>query len=146
MREMAFSLFLVLASWQDLKRQKISVWLLILFAVAGVGIRGFPAGTAGCTAAGLGILAAMAPGFFLLAVTGCSRGAIGSGDGCFFLAAACYLAWRETLLLLISGLFCSSLCSLGWLVFGLIRGRSMRKKRLPFLPFLIPAWIGILCL
>lgn len=141
-----FTVFLLSAAWQDLRSRKISIWLYIVFGIAGIcgNLFGGVSQAAAGTTEWMEIAAAVIPGFFLLLVTHWSEGGIGSGDGWFFVVAALYLKFWITLALLFYGLMCCSACSLGMVVWGMASGINVRKKRLPFLPFLIPAWVWIL--
>lgn len=68
-------------------------------------------------------------------------GAIGMGDGLFFIVSAIFLGFWTSIALLLFGLMFCSACSLGIVCWGIAAGVNVRKKRLPFLPFLLPAWI-----
>lgn len=143
--ELLFSSFLILVSWHDLRACRIPVVLFVLFGFVGVcGVMGGwnTGGDAGIRWIALSL--AFLPGLFLLGLTSLTRGAIGAGDSCFFLVSACYLTFSRLVLLLLVGLlFCSALC-LGMTVWGMFNQFSVRKLRLPFLPFLVPAWIWIM--
>ncbi|MEF9954215.1 MAG: prepilin peptidase [Clostridium sp.] len=136
--KLTYTLYLLIASWQDLKNRKIAVWLYVVFAITGVleNIlwQEFTWGE---------VVAAMIPGGLLLLLTKCSRGAIGSGDGWFFVVSAVYLGFWNITALLLYGLMCCSICCLGIIVWGSAAGIPVRKMRLPFLPFLFPVWIWI---
>ena len=147
MIRMIYSLFLLQTAWHDLRKRQIPIWIFLLFGAVGVGVvflslSGFPGGIRVGT--GIGSIAGFLPGIALLSITACTRGQIGSGDGFFFLVSALYLSVRNLLLLLSSGLiFCSAFC-LGMVIWGAWSGVNVRKMRLPFLPFLIPAWLWLL--
>lgn len=138
MKEAFFTLFLVMTAAADWRWRKIPVWMFLFsgicgavlwMAVPGDGLESHEA------------FAALVPGGFSLLLTGISRGSIGVGDGCFLLAAACYLRWEKVWTLWMGGLLCCSLGSLFLIVKGRFRGNSVRKLRIPFLPFLVPVWI-----
>lgn len=147
MIRMIYSLFLLQTAWHDLRKRQIPIWIFLLFGAVGVcalllplsawpGVRGMGTGITG--------IAGFLPGIALLSITACTRGQIGSGDGFFFLVSALYLSVRSLLLLLSFGLiFCSAFC-LGMVIWGAWSGINVRSMRLPFLPFLIPAWLWLL--
>lgn len=146
-REMSliFTGFLLVAAWQDFRSRKIQVWLYLCFGAAGL-LAAVMGGEGGVLTPGrgwLGIAAAVLPGLCLLLLSHLSRGGIGSGDAWFFMVAALYLELWEMLALLFYGLLFCSTCSLGIVTWGMASGVNVRKKRLPFLPFLIPAWIWL---
>lgn len=134
--KLAFLLFLILASWQDLKSRRISVWLYLVFQIIGIIMNFIWKDIRWGEAA-----AAMIPGVCLLMLSCLSRGAIGMGDGLFFIVSAIFLGFWTSIALLLFGLMFCSACSLGIVCWGIAAGVNVRKKRLPFLPFLLPAWI-----
>lgn len=137
--ELVYSIFLLLSAWYDLRTAKIPIWLLVLFGTTGaLGL------LTGAWQEYSGVLAAFLPGIFLLLVTICTGGAAGAGDGCFFIVSACYLGSYGTIVLFLCGLFFCGTCSLGMAAWGFIHGINARKMRLPFLPFIIPAWFWLL--
>lgn len=140
-----FSIFLLTAAWQDLKSRRIQIWLYIFFGAVGVCVNLFSWSGKGTPSFGsfLWTAAAVIPGLFLLLLSRVSRGGVGTGDGWFFVTAAFYLGVWKILALLFYGLFFCSLCSLGMITWGMVSGISVRKRKLPFLPFLVPAWFLI---
>lgn len=147
MIRMIYSLFLLQTAWHDLRKRQIPIWIFLFFGAVGICIVFLPlSGWPGENSVGMGIrsIAGFLPGIALLSITACTRGQIGSGDGFFFLVSALYLSVRSLLLLLSSGLiFCSAFC-LGMVIWGAWSGVNVRKMRLPFLPFLVPAWLWLL--
>lgn len=83
--------------------------------------------------------AAVVPGIFLMAVSKCSRGAVGAGDGLFFIVSGLYLGfWKNVALLLYGLLFCSA-WGCGMFLWGIFAGKKVGDMELPFLAFLVPA-------
>lgn len=139
--KITYFIYLLAVSWQDLKSRKIPVWIFICFGAVGI-LENILWKENGWMEAASALL----PGFLLLILTRCSRGAIGAGDGYFFLVSAVYLGFWNTAALLFYGLlFCSAFC-MGIVVWGVISNVSVRKLRLPFLPFLLPAWAWVMFL
>ena len=87
------------------------------------------------------IVLAMIPGITLLLIGLLTRGLLGEGDGWFFIVSGFFLGWQECVMLLISGQIFCGIFGLAIMVGAQIgTGReSIRKLRLPFLPFLLPA-------
>lgn len=140
--------FLGIAAWMDARTRQISVWLYMLFGGIGLlsaaealwnqkisGVSGY-----GGLAVSLGI------GISLILLGQVTEGAIGAGDGLFFLVSGLYLTWQENLGLLYYGLLCCSMFGLGLILWGNWKGVSVRKQKLPFLPFLLFPGIWVLCL
>lgn len=131
-----YTVYLMLAVWRDLRYRKIPMWLYTIFGLGGI-IINFLWTKVGWWE----VLSALLPGFLLLLLTKCTRGAIGAGDGLFFLVSAVYLGFWNTIELLLYGLIFCGICCMGIMAWGFMAGVNVRKWRLPFLPFLLPAWI-----
>lgn len=140
--EMIFTLFLLRFAAEDLRKKSISGRELAWFILAGAGF--FLAGMRGASSAEKmsGLLLALLPAFLLFLSGRTMGGAAGEGDALFFLGTAGYLSWRECLLL-----FCGSAALLG--ITGMIALAAasgsacllrVRKKRLPYLPFVLAVW------
>lgn len=135
--QLMFGLFLLIAAWQDGKEKKINIALFLTAGVAG-GILSLLHGQWG-----IDRLLSSLTGVGLLMFGRLSREAIGYGDGLFFIVSGLFLPLNENLQMLIFGLMICGLASGGIIFIGFIKGRNMRGKTLPFIPFLIPAWIGM---
>ena len=124
-----FFVFLGTAAWQDLRTRSIS--LEVLAGGAAVGKERLPGE----------IVLAMIPGIMLLLIGMLTRGLLGEGDGWFFIVTGFFLGWQECVMLLISGQIFCGIFGLAIMVGAQIgTGReNIRKLRLPFLPFLLPA-------
>lgn len=139
LRHAAFLVFLISAAWQDIRHRSISVWiywifggLAGLFLMTGVGMWEFE------------IAGAVMIGVVLLLVGRWSSWSIGAGDGWFFVIAGIYLGFWANLALLFYGLFLCGFYCLGMVVWGWIYRIDVRKMKIPFLPFLLPAGIWII--
>lgn len=133
-----FAAFLLTCAWQDIRNKEIDVWLYWLFGLLAAGVMlafGTPAED------WMDKFESMAVGAVLLLIGKMSRGAIGAGDGWFFVVTGLLLTAGENCILLVSGLVFSGCAGLGMVVWGAVSGINMRKRSLPFLPFLIPAGI-----
>lgn len=156
-----FVMVLAAAGFQDIKEHRIHISIFIIFGTVGTVLRGtqliielkalapFFGGADLWLFAGkrlLDIASAVAVGGALLAVSAATGEAVGMADGYFFVVSGLYLGLIRNILLLCGGLFfCFVVCSI-LLVIGICRGRNVRKIRIPFLPFLIPAGIGVMLL
>lgn len=134
---LVFGIFLLMAAWQDGKEQKISVFLFLIAGVAG-GVLLLLQGQWG-----INRLCSSLTGVGLLVLSRLSREAIGYGDGLFFIVSGLFLPLNVNLQMLIFGLTVSGLVSGGIIFIGIIKGRNRNRKTLPFIPFLIPVWIGM---
>lgn len=158
---MSFFLYIVAAAWQDGRRKAVSGWFLLFFFVhfivsqvchrifredmdmqqASLWFRGMAADSsvsylwAGCLI-----------GAALFLISRITDGALGQGDGLFFLIAGIYLGFWKNLFLLVSALFFCSITGLVYMILGRLKGKDYRKRTLPLLVFTVPAGILLACL
>lgn len=144
----------------DVIKREIPGWMFCLFGT--VGLAGRLAGSAGIAdiawvgsnireAGSVGYLAvwpelaaiagSAAVGVLLLIISRAARGAVGEGDGWFFVVSGLYISWKINLGLLCYGLILSSMYGILLTVWGTVKGISVRKKKIPFLPFVSMAGI-----
>ena len=156
-----FLLFLSVAGYQDLKEQKVRVRLFMIFGSLGTAFRGIQMvlelkvialqfgqqdllAFAGKRLEEIGL--AVMIGGILLVISAITKEAIGRGDGWFFVVSGIYLGFAKNVLLLCGGLlFCFLACAVLFMK-GILDGRDARRQRLPFIPFLIPAGLGVMFL
>ncbi len=132
-----FGIFLLAAAWEDVREKAVSVWVFEGAAIAGA-IMALLQGEMGAER----LLSCMV-GAGLLFLSRLTSEAIGIGDGCFFAVSGLYLSAVMNLKLLIFGSLLNGIFCGGMYVFGLLRGKDVKKKTVPFLPFLVPVWIGL---
>ncbi|MBT9776151.1 pilus assembly protein CpaA [Clostridium sp. MCC353] len=136
-RMIVFLLFWSIAAWQDLRVKSVSLWVFIVFGAAALLIRkGIRPDMV--ISAGIGLI--------LLGIGMLSQGAIGEGDGMFFLVSGLYLPVIDNCLLLLYGLLFCSIFSVIMIAAGICSRRNFRGRTVPFLPFLLPAGIWMACL
>lgn len=147
MERWIFGVFLAIAVGQDLKKQRVDLWVYGVFGslafllAAGRQLRGMTGFQWQEYIGGISL------GLMLLGIGMISRGSVGMGDGLFFLVSGMILKLPENMLLLSYGLLLCGLYSLGylvWLRFRAIGIRTMRAQMIPFLPFLVPPGIWLL--
>ena len=90
----------------------------------------------------LGIL----PGLALLFLSRMTQEAVGKGDGCFFIISGLFLELFLNIRLLLYGILLSGVFGGGFYFYSRLKGRDVRKTAMPFLPFLVPVWIGMVML
>ena len=139
MKQMIFLCFLILAAYQDLRMKSIESRLFWLFGFTGIGICLLEKRSLSEVMVSCGI------GGILLLVSRWTRGGIGEGDGWFFVVSGLYLPGRANGVLFLCGLSLCFLVSLPLAVMSVIRRGNGRKRRLPFLPFLLlpGIWLGL---
>ena len=142
-----FLLFLLSASWQDLKKKTIKKSTFQILQAAHIFSQIFM----GTEKMGMqvivqevtGLMFAALLGILLLSLSTATEEAMGKGDGCFFLVAGIFLGFWKNMLLLSGGLF---LCFPA-AVYLMIKGRKARNtESIPFLPFVFPVGLGVLFL
>ncbi len=154
---MSFFLYLAAAAWQDGREKQVSGWVFLFFSVhflttqicqsivlADMGR--FPANVWF-----YGIAKSPSPwellwgcliGAALLGISRITEGALGEGDGLFFMVSGLYLGFWRNLFFFVASLFLCSMAGLVFLARGKYKGEGCRKKTLPFLLFAFP--VGML--
>ena len=116
-----------------MRNKSVSVWLYLGYgAVAGV-IR---------LTGGEPVLQALSGGLVgvvLLAAGWLTAGAIGIGDGLFFVVSGLYLSFYDNVRLLLYGILWGGIFCLFLFLHG--KKHGINRMTVPFLPFLIPGWI-----
>lgn len=138
--KIVFTIFLFYSAFQDGRSKTISIWLLTAAGAAGILI---------ALASGQGVgdrLLSCLIGLLMVGLSRLTEGAIGEGDGWFFTVSGLFLGAIANLKLLVYGVFLSGFVSMGIYIFFRLKGSDARKVTIPFLPFLLPAWIGLVML
>lgn len=137
MREIIDGIFLVflgIGAWGDWKRRMISVNLLIvlsIYAIAAVCLTK--------SVSVLGFLGGLGLGLFFVFVSYLTEEKIGYGDSWLITILGVYLGGGKLLELMLIASFSASIASL---VYGMLRGWK-RDASLPFIPFLLLAFVGV---
>lgn len=141
-----FLLFLLIAAGQDMKRKSVEIRVYIVFGLWAWIALGYRQIAVGEPVDWGMMLSGMCPGLGLIGCGLLWRNAIGIGDGCFFLVSGLLLGFWENLELLCYGLLLCGVYCLGYLTWNQIRNhRNVRNYTVPFLPFLVPVGIWIVC-
>ena len=140
MKEMLFLIFLAVAAWQDMRDKEIDAWLYVVFGgLIWFGKLCFDGPVELWREAVNAV-----PGIALVLLSRLSGGAVGEGDGWFFVVAGVALGvWNAVALFFIALFLCCLWCA-GMAVWGWRRRISVRRKTVPFLPFVLPAVLWIL--
>jgi leader peptidase (prepilin peptidase)/N-methyltransferase len=133
--ELAMMGMLTMCSAQDVKRKQIRLNLVLAFGILGILFHML------WRIQSMGsLLSGMAVGLVLLVLALLSGGRIGVGDGVLLIVTGIYLGLEENLELLFTGLF---LCGL-WALVLLVLKKKQRQDTIPFVPFLLVAYVGML--
>lgn len=136
---MICGLFLAAAACQDFRKKEITCRMLLVFGCAAVILRVWQGGVLeAMLGAGIGVI--------LLLAGKATEGAIGYGDGCFFVISGIYLGFWENFCLLSYGVFLCGLACIILFLWGIGKGHNFRRQTVPFLPFLVPVWIWMVWL
>lgn len=140
MKEMLFLIFLAAAAWQDMRDKEIDAWLYVVFGgLIWFGKLCFDGPVELWREAVNAV-----PGIALVLLSRLSGGAVGEGDGWFFVVAGVALGVRNAVALFFMSLFLCCLWCAGMAVWGWRRRISVRRRTVPFLPFVLPAVLWIL--
>lgn len=141
-----FLLFLLVAAGRDLKKKSVEIWIYIIFGIWALLDMGYRWVVMGQQIDCGNLFSSLCLGFGLLGCGILWRDAVGLGDGCFFLVSGLLLGFWENLALLCYGMLLCSLYCLGYLIWNQVYyRRNVRKDTVPFLPFLLPVGIWIVC-
>jgi leader peptidase (prepilin peptidase)/N-methyltransferase len=133
--ELAMVGMLTLCSAQDMKRKQIRLNPVLAFGILGIlfhmiwRMQSIES-----------LLSGMAVGFVLLIPALFGGGCVGVGDGILLIVTGTYLGLEGNLELLFLGLLLCGSWALGLLVFK----KKHRQDTIPFVPFLLAAYIGML--
>ncbi len=147
--QMAFVLFITASAWQDIRKKSVSVITFQAAAFAGLLLRVWhiweliQGGSQSLWVLWTALAdtgASMLIGVMLWLLSAAAGGAVGMGDGSFFLVSGIYLGFWKNAVLFAGGLL---LC-FPWCVYMLLKG--YRNMRIPFLPFAGLAGLGVIVL
>lgn len=127
------ALFLLsICTWQDLKDKSIYLPIPLGWASAALIL------TWACRdMSAFFVLTGILTGAGMVVLSHVSHGEIGSGDGWVLCACGACLGFRQTLILLMTALF----FSMAYCAFMLLIGRKKRHDTVPFIPFLMAAFM-----
>ena len=116
---------LTLAAWEDLRSRELPYRIFWIWLIPGIG---------NAIADGVWMhLGAASVGAGMLLISWVTGGALGAGDGLFFLLSACYLDPGETLLLFLLTLGSSCAWSMAVILRNCMTTENRRNKTIPFL-------------
>ena len=136
-RKIIFLVILCAAACQDMKNRSLDGRFLLACTGMGAVIRAIE----GCV--WTEVLCSAVVGLLFLAAGRLTSGGIGEGDGWFFMITGLLLEPRENVMLAVAGISLCFLFCLTLLARSIRDGRSVGKKKLPFLPFVLPGGIWI---
>ena len=126
---------LTLCSAEDMKRKQIRLNPVLLFGILGIFFH-----MLWRMQSIENILLGMSVGVVLLMLSVLTGGRIGAGDAVLLIVTGIYLGLEQNLQLFFSGLLLCGMWALGLLI---LRKKS-RKDSIPFVPFLLAAYMGML--
>lgn len=116
-------------SWEDMRKQQLHGWAILLLGISGMTISLL--GAVGKSGMVFGLL----PGIFMLILAWSTRESIGYGDGLVILCMGCFYALGEMMAIVMIAITIAGTAALGLLIFG----HKNRKSEFPFVPFLLGA-------
>lgn len=120
-------------AWKDLRKHRISILLTAGIFLAAVILRIWRGEYAALAA---GIL----PGVLLLGLSWITKESLGYGDGLVQSVLGALLGWKKALEILLGAFFLAAIFSAA----ALAAHRLGRKSELPFLPFILSAYLVLL--
>lgn len=138
--------FLLTAALQDARKKSVNVWVYVVFAVLSAVWAGYRWLAAGQPPEWMNLFGSISLGLALLGCGMVAGGAVGAGDGCFFVVSGLMLGFWENLALLFYGTILCGSYSLLYLVWSRIHlHRYGGAKTVAYLPFLVPVGIWLVC-
>ena len=124
--------FLVIGTISDVRYKRIPIWLVAGFGTAAIVLRA----AAWQQQSAMELISGVATGVFLIAVSAVTGGQIGIGDGLVFMVLGICLGSNNVILLIIALILCA-------IVAGVLLAvkHVERKDRLPFVPFVLCAYV-----
>lgn len=146
MEKWVFLLFLFIAAGQDIRKKSVAASVFGVFGALAALTLGYGWWFLDRPVDWGSVCCSLCLGLGLLGCSMLSDGAVGAGDGCFFLVSAWLLEFWDNLALLCYGLiFCGIFC-MGLLIWNQVHlGRNIGRQTVPFLPFLVPIGLWIVC-
>ncbi len=133
-----FLCFLLVAAGQDIREQHVEVRVFAVFGILAALLCGYQCYT-GSWNGWIEIISSLCIAAGLLGAAYFWKGAIGAGDGCFFLVSGLLLGFWENLALLFYGMMlCGSYCLIKMVFQQITDGKIAKSQTVPFLPFLVP--------
>lgn len=126
--------FLLFSSWLDIKKQEVSVLLLLIYGIAGM-VLFVVDKRVSC----LSLIGGVAIGVVLIGISRITRGGIGLGDGGMVCITGIYLGACKNVELLLMALIYAA----AWSVALIVLKKAKRKTRIPFVPFLALGYISL---
>ena len=132
--QLVFISFLIIVSWQDMKNRSVALWTYGLFGSCAwfLNLCRTEQSDWKALACGIGLC------LFLLAVSKITEGAVGEGDAYFFIVTGLFLGAAKNIALFCGGVIFCGFCCMGILMWNMGKNISIRRKTVPFLPFLMP--------
>lgn len=128
---------LTLCSAEDIKKKQIRLHPVLLFGILGIILHMLFR-----MQSIENMLLGMSVGVTLLVLSKLTGGRIGAGDAVLLIVTGIYLGFKQNMQLFFSGLLLSGIWALGVLVLK----KKSRKDSIPFIPFLLAAYMGMLVL
>lgn len=124
-------------SLEDLRNKRLTVWILCLTGIVGVILHAvFQRGEY------LSLLGGIAVGVIMIVVSLLSRGRVGLGDGLMLTVTGIYLGFEKNLVLFVL----SQLLTACYALFLLVFRKKKGSYEIPFVPFMLIAYVGLLAL
>lgn len=135
--EAAVMSMLTLCSAEDIKKKQIRLHPVLLFGIFGVFLHMLFR-----MQSIENMLLGMSVGVALLILSILTGGRIGAGDAVLLIVTGIYLGFEQNMQLFFSGLLLSGL----WAIAALTLKKKSREDSIPFIPFLLAAYMGMLVL
>lgn len=128
----ALLIFMAVAAYQDWKEKQINVCIFLVAAFVGIVLR------VGVQEESVwSMLEGVAVGIVILLLAWLTGGSVGAGDGLMFMVSGIFLEFWENINLLMTSFTIAGVVAL----FMIAVKKKGRKYRLPFVPFMLVAYL-----
>lgn len=132
LQKVVVMVFLAIGTLSDIKYKRIPVWLIVSFGAASAVLR-----MSGMQQqSGMELLTGVATGVFLIVISAVTGGQIGIGDGLVFMVLGVLIGSANVTLLIIALILRAVVAGVLF-----VARRVKRKDRLPFVPFVLCAYV-----
>ncbi|MCR4649007.1 MAG: prepilin peptidase [Lachnospiraceae bacterium] len=132
LRTVSVGILLITEGIRDIRKNEVGIIMPVLNALAAIVFifvfkdMGIP-----------GVLIALAEGIFVIILSFLTKEGIGLGDGIILCSTGLMLGWKNNLIMIFIACFISAFVSVLLMIFM----KADKKTKIPFVPFMIPAFL-----
>lgn len=130
-------ILLIICTIEDMKEKAVTMPVVYGFGLIGLLMQGYLKNISVWS-----VIGGMGIGILIIGISHLTKGGIGMGDGILIVVTGIYLGLRDNFILLLAALT----GVLIWAGFLAVTKGISRNKEIPFIPFMLAAYLGMLTL